>query len=72
MEASLRSILFLPYSPPFEFELHANDPMQFWQVHDNEIMRWFCNARCHADIADDELSLISEEYITFPRGIKFT
>ena len=29
MEASLGSILFLPYSPPFEFELHANDPMQF-------------------------------------------
>ena len=37
--------------------------MYFWQVHDDEIMRRFCNARCHAEIADNELTLILEEYM---------
>ena len=26
-------------------------------------MRRFCNARCHAEIADDELTLFAEEYM---------
>ena len=26
-------------------------------------MRRFCNARCHAEIVDDELTLILEEYM---------
>ena len=39
------------------------DPTYFWQVHDYEIMRRFRNARCHAEIADDELTLFSKEYM---------
>ena len=30
-------------------------------------MRRFCNARCHAEIADDELTLFAEEYMLHAR-----
>ena len=29
----------------------------------NEIMRRLCNTRCHAEIADDELTLFAEEFM---------
>ena len=56
------SILFLPHSPPIKVKLHVNDPTYFWQIRDNEIMRRFCNAGCHAEMTD-ELTLIIEEYM---------
>ena len=59
---TLCSILNLPHSPPIEVKLHVNDPTYFWQIRDNEIMRRFCNAGCHAEMTD-ELTLILEEYM---------